>query len=830
MTIFSCSREIQLEKDQYLLSKIEFTGNEKVYNETLEDLIPLNQKPNTRPLGLPITPRVAFYNIGLNNFKPEKEKERMELFQARLSTLPSDFSGVVKTERIKQKLRKKINRSQENLDSGLKWFWRNLGEPQAIISESQIENTTNIIIKFLHDTGFKDAIATFSIDTLITNDKVKVTYRIHEGQVYTIDSVRFLIDDYRLDSVIRSNISETFLKPGSNFDIRLVEQEKLRIENLAKSNGYYNFLNQYIEHRADNETHSEKDFIEQKHGILELEINNPTGRKIHPYYRINEIVFKGFDPYQEASTISPDTTVLNGIKYITLNKRIPIRLLDKKVVSRPGQLYSLGKITETQRQIGLLNQFSFASSQVNPINEELLNLEYFAPMLEKYTLSTGPGINHIYNGGTGFLGFGIPATLTARNLSKRLEIFEAAGRVFFEGQPSPLDANTIKGSLEIGSNFTITYPNITFFGKDINKLTLKNPRSQFGAGFNYSEPFWGNRLNFKVNSNYSWQPALFTTIYLSVLDASLVNTNYNLRNEAGLQFYNSLVEQQKLGNNLKVTFDPQFVSSINMSYIFNNQSPQKPYSSSRFLRIFGESGGTIQNFFKNKDRINLIETLFPLRQDFNSPDTVRAYFRFVKVNFDYRRYFNISPNSSFAYRINIGITNPYGKNKSLPYEKNFFAGGSNSVRAWSPRSLGVGSARPDTAAGNVIPQPGDILLEGSFEYRKKVARLFGDIQLATFIDYGNVWKWYQIETESKINKANFAMDRFYKEFAVGTGFGIRYDLTYFLFRFDWGIKIIDPSRNPGDRFVLDNFSLRKDPVTGTKPYGLQFNLGIGYPF
>ncbi len=828
-TLWSCSREIQLEKNQHVLGKIEFEGNENVYTETLDDFIPLNQKPNSRPLGLPITPRVWFYNFGLEQFNEAKQRKKLEKQEAMYANLPQDFSANVRIERQKQKLRKKINKSTENINTGIKWFWRNIGEQQTIITESQITETSQKLVKFLHDIGYKDATASYRIDSL-KSEKVKVTYVINEGQPYIIDSIRYVVTDRRLDSLIRSNRNSSAIFPGDLFDIRKVEQEKSNLENLAKKHGYYNFLSRYIQHSADNPTHNASDFEREKHGILEIEILNPAPNTPHAYYNLKEIIFKGFDPYQEINTLKPDTSVYNGIKYITLNNRIPINLLDKKLITRPGQLYNIYNIAETQRQIGLLNQFSFASSQLTALNDKEVNLEYFAPMLEKYTLSTGPGINHIYNGGTGFLGFGVPATLTARNLTKRLEIIEAAGRVFFEGQPSPLDANTIRGSLEIGSNFTITYPNITLFGKDFDKLSLKNPRSQFGAGFNYSEPFWGNRLNFKVNSNYSWQPKLYTTIYLSVLDASLVNTNYNLNNEAGRSFYNSLVEQQRLGNNLKVTFDPQFVSSINSSYVYNNQNPQQPYGSSQFLRIFAESGGTAQNFLKNKDRINLIESLFPLRQDFNSPDTVRAYFRYVKLNIDYRRYSNIGPSSSFAYRFNIGATNPYGKNKSLPYEKNFFAGGSNSIRAWSPRSLGVGSALPDTAAGNIIPQPGDILLEGSFEIRKKVARLFGDIQLATFLDFGNVWKWNQIETDAKRDKANFSFDRFYKEFAVGTGFGLRYDLTYFLFRFDWGIKVVDPSKPAGQRFVLDDFSLKKDPNTGTNPYGLQFNLGIGYPF
>ena len=97
--------------------------------------------------------------------------------------------------------------------------------------------------------------------------------------------------------------------------------------------------------------------------------------------------------------------------------------------------------------------------------------------------------------------------------------------------------------------------------------------------------------------------------------------------------------------------------------------------------------------------------------------------------------------------------------------------------------------------------------------------------MAVFLDAGNVWKWHQINIPERYNKSNFDLGRFYKEIAVGTGFGVRWDLGFFLFRFDWGIKVMDPSRPEGDRYVLNKFSVRRGA-----PYGLNLNFGIGYPF
>jgi outer membrane protein insertion porin family len=821
------------------LGELAFKGNEKIISEYLSEIVPLNQKPNNKPLNLPwiqFTPRVWFYNFGQNRFSLPKHEAKLIEARNRLASFPENYTNDAKTERKKQKTQRAIKRYQENIIEQNGWFWRNIGEAQTVINRKGMVETSARIQKFYHDTGFRDATVNYSIDSisLLATDKIKVTYLINEGTKYIIDTVMYEVEDPVLDSLLEAHANKRAIKPGDAFDYRLVEAEKNRIEQLTKEYGYYNFINRFIIHEAFNATYDLKKFEEEKHGNLRFRILNPPNQDGHRSYKIAKVVFKGFDPYANPDATQADTLMLNSVEYITVNSNIPIPLLDKKIITRPDQLYNISNITETQRQISLLNQFAFASSQISPVNEQEVSLEYFVPQLQKYSFNTGPGINHVYNGNTGFLGFGVPVTLTARNLMKRLDVFEASGRIFREGQPSPLGNTDLNSSWEIGTNLSLTFPNISIFGKDIERLRLKNPRSQIGGGFNYSEPYWGSRLNFRLNNNYRWQPNKYSTVFFSFLDANLINTNYNLSDPAGKAFYENLVSEEQRGNNLKTTFDPQFVSSFNGSYVYNDQNLQNPYASSRFLRIFVESGGTMLNFARNKDRIPFIESLFPLRSDINSPDSVRKYFRFVKINVDYRQYINLTPGSSLAYRFNVGVANPYG-NKSLPYEKNFFVGGSNSIRAWSPRSLGVGSAFPDTASNYIIPQAGDILLEGSFEWRKKVARFFGDIQFAVFIDAGNIWKWYQINTPEKYNKANFDFRRFYKEIAVGTGFGLRYDLSYFQFRFDWGIKVVDPSRPEGDRFVLDEFKLRRrltdaEGKTYNNPYRLIFNLGIGYPF
>ncbi|MGB3465731.1 MAG: BamA/TamA family outer membrane protein, partial [Cyclobacteriaceae bacterium] len=166
----------------------------------------------------------------------------------------------------------------------------------------------------------------------------------------------------------------------------------------------------------------------------------------------------------------------------------------------------------------------------------------------------------------------------------------------------------------------------------------------------------------------------------------------------------------------------------------------------------------------------------------------------------------------------------------LPYEKFFFAGGSNSIKAWQPRRLGPGSYRQEDDDGNFnyqIEQPGDIIIEGGVELRTK---LFGFINWAYFVDIGNVWTWY--EDESRVG-AQFEWNDFATELAVGTGMGLRLDFSFLLVRVDMGVKVFDPAQPMGDRFVLDEFTLKRSPRIPTDTRVInspQLNIGIGYPF
>jgi outer membrane protein assembly factor BamA len=188
------------------------------------------------------------------------------------------------------------------------------------------------------------------------------------------------------------------------------------------------------------------------------------------------------------------------------------------------------------------------------------------------------------------------------------------------------------------------------------------------------------------------------------------------------------------------------------------------------------------------------------------------YSQYLRFDSDFRYYRYFGHSSSLAMRSIIGLGIPYANSTVMPFVKSFFGGGANGNRAWIARSLGPGGFQ--NPSGVRVDQIGDIKLEWNFEYRSKIYKMF---EGAAFMDAGNIW----LRQEDKQRPlANFDINRFYKEIAIGVGAGLRLNFDYFIIRLDIAYKMRDPSGSFGNRWVLKNQKLGQGNL----------NFGIGYPF
>ena len=222
----------------------------------------------------------------------------------------------------------------------------------------------------------------------------------------------------------------------------------------------------------------------------------------------------------------------------------------------------------------------------------------------------------------------------------------------------------------------------------------------------------------------------------------------------------------------------------------------------------------IANQFRteNRDTFSLAGLAFA---QFGSLDIDAQYFKFLR------------PTRSFAFRLNGGIAFPFGTSEDIPYVKQFFAGGPNSIRAWRIRELGPGSYRdPSTFPAyqeNATPfyQTGDVKLIFSAEYRFLLFQSSSfDFEGTLFLDGGNVWT---LKEDVDRPGSQFST-RFWREIALGTGFGINADFKYFILRLDLGYKVRNPYPNPNGIY----WAIQELQERGFK--GINYNLGVGRAF
>jgi outer membrane protein assembly factor BamA len=863
---------------RYLLYTSVVRGSRVISGDELAGLIP--QKPNRRIARTPLTPALWIYQGAAQNYHPEAARRELlakttefDTLSERLATNPDALRTVNRRfERQARKLRRYIEEGN--------WWMRNLGEAPTYFYSRDVEANAKKMQTYLQQRGFFQARVGYALDTLLEN-RVRANYLITEGIPYNLRRFTYDIADSRIDSLVRATASESLLKPNERFQEPNFNKERIRIEELLRNNGYYGFSRQYVRFDPDSSVSQMSDTLARLVDVWTV-ITNPLDQPAHPYYRVSDVRVTVTPDAPSVSTNSPvrssqrairrsnrldtlptdsvarpqrirvevavplDTVVQNGVRYLYSGRFFPTRLLDSKIRIRPGQLYSQLNQTTTQRQLFLLNQFKFVNVGFTELDADStqttnslrrLQANITATPLTKYESSLETGFFVLYQGQNVPGPFG-SFSLRGRNLFGGLETFEASLRGGIEYQTGFISNQQFYKSTELGINTSLSFPQILFPGRLRFQFSPDNPRTQIGIGYNYTIRPDYLRTTLRATMAYTWQPSPSRLFSVFLADVNLINTTFAGR-PLGADFEKELKRQQDEGSTLYLSFRRSFSSSINFVYTYNNNILNQNRRAN-FLRIAAESGGTTLNLFNTNQ----------LDKFFNRLDTVRGlqYYKYLRLNGDFRHYIPIRKYTTLAFRVNTGIVVGYGPGQAVPYERFFFVGGSNSLRAWPSRRLGPGGALPQsTTANNQQPvysirypeqfaynfeQPGQVLLEGSAELRGRLFHLGADINGAVFVDVGNVWA---LPGTNAKPRASLGSGPFLSQFAVGTGVGIRFDFSFFIIRLDGAVKVWDPARrflnNEGqavdERFFLPQFSFAQ-LFRGPNP--LVVNFGIGYPF
>ena len=858
----ACAPKSTLKKDEYLLGNQIFKGNKAVKTEDLEPLLP--QRPNRRFLGIPgATVSLWIYQALDKRYDREPQRRLLDSVNRYYG---QQFELYANDSRKLSKLRRKYNRLSNKFRlrvEGGNWWMRTLGEPPVYFSERDTRNNALKIKGYLVNQGYRDAWVNFSTDTLF--GRIRTTYILTEGIPHRLREVDIMTHkDPAIDTLLKNSREATQLRPGNNYRNSDVVNESIRIEKLMRENGYFGFDRNYLRPvqnalgkrnggflvdttRRDPATDSIFHIVD----IKGLQVNYPRNQTSHTRYRFNTVGFRVENLPGEPQNGPRDTTVYRGLTYsFTPKHYYSPRVLDSKLLIRPQTLFRQTDWDETYRQLSVLDQFQFINIETDTTAGYIKALVRVIP-LDKYQVTGEGGVNVVQNLPGPFMN----GTFRVRNIFGRLENFEVSLRGALDANFGLNRANSdLVRTLEMGINTALIFPRILFPGRVAANLNRKTPRSIVSLGYNYTNrDFLGAdpdfiRSGFQASLRYNWKKSDFEYFSFTALDFSVLQSRQS-------QVFSKLLDSlyNYGGNPLKFSFQSAVISSLSFSYVFNNNLIGQNRRA-HYLRLFAESGGTSLNFLRQQ-KLPLGLEGFEL-------------YKFLKGNAEYRKYRPLGPKSTLVYRANFGLIFNYNNRRVAPYEKSLTGGGSNSLRAWPPRRLGLGSAYPnvDLQTGSPIfrngrtgatttlqpgvtdyggyeyrfEQLGDVLMEANLELRGHLFRFVGDINYALFLDVGNVWRLRLDKSTTpnqNIMNGVFDVKRFYKEFAVGTGAGLRYDLSYFIFRLDVGIKVYDPSRKfqttntlgqsvtIDERYLLPRFSFRR-----SGPNYPVFNIGIGYPF
>ncbi len=790
-----CISTKRLQENEKLLYRQTIEAPKGFNKEGLNDLFV--QKANDRLGPLPISISVGIYYKGKKNYSKEKfiaKKEKAERKFDRKIAATKNQKRIANLQYRKQNKVDAINKKIENGNLFMQW-----GEPITVFDTGAMHQTKSKITAFLFNKGFFQA-KTSSAFNEGRKKRITVNYTITPGPQFVYDTIFFNIPDQRVAELVAKNIPLSLIKKGDPYDQGKLSKERDRVDLLLKDHGYYDFSKQFIDFSAD--TSSIKNKIK-----LQMEILNPTKRGYHKQFKVDSVIF-----ITDVSTFGKPNekrhnTPYHRITFSSFQDLFSKKILAQRVFIAKDSLYSRTKTFSTQRQLANLDNFKFVNVNYDTTGGKFVANLFTSPM-ERYTWGNEAGMTVTQ----GFPGPYFSSNFKKRNVFGGLEIMDINGRFGFEGVAAATSTNSFYKSTEASANISFTFPQFLFPFRSTAafRYAKNNPRTKLLAGYTYTDRPEYQRSISTVSATYTWD--LQRRLQFSFSPATLNIITSTLSPE----FKNQLDSlQRKYGNNLINAFKPSYVSSMIFTLTWNNNYGVAQKSST-FARATFESGGTLLNIYSPKFII----------------DKGLERYQYLRASLDFRKNIALSKTRAFAFRLNSGFGYIYSPNNVLPYEKNFFAGGSNSVRAWRPRRLGLGSDPPQVStniSGNgyfdySFEKPGQLLLEGSMEWRQK---LVGFVHYAFFIDAGNSWA---VGTTQNI-KATFAWDKFYKQFGIGTGVGLRFDFTFLILRFDVGIKAWEPADDPNrpiGHFVLWNAKWWK-PYTATQEPVI-YNIGIGYPF
>lgn len=669
---------------------------------------------------------------------------------------------------------------------------KKIGEKPAYFSDVKLEDTENLIDNRLENNGFFYSSTTSTIEKDTVKKTVKTNYTVRVSKPYRLKSYQLEVDsldalgDIPVYREISKSLKETILKEGNRYNLDAFKAERERIDQYLKKKGYYNFNSNFILFQADT------NLSENRKYNLYLKLKPGVPEKSKVPYVLNKIEVNP-NTTKDTSDQMRNMEIIEGISFKQNEIFFKPKRLNPFILLRPGQFYDPVKSKYSSQRLSSIGTYKFVNIDYEEIESNIMDSVVPDSIHTRYlnaTISLSPLTKRSIRAelqavtkSNDFTGPNLSLTYLNRNIFKGGENFSASGNIGYEKQFGRKTNGS--SSLRLGVSMSLTYPRLIFPGNLGRHFKYSIPKTKITTGFDYFRRSNLYNLNsYSGSFGYVWNASNKV-----IHQFNPIQIDYVKLGQTSAQFDSTL----NANPFLKRSFEQQFIAGLTYSYTFNELDKTNKKGEFYLRFNYDMAGNTIDLLGKTREG-DSAKSLLGLQ-----------YAQYVKGDLDLSYHYSINNSEhTIVGRVFGGIGIPYGNSETLPFVKQYFSGGSYSVRAFQIRGLGPGEYQPDENVDSYFDRSGDIRLEGNLEYRFP---LISVLKGAIFADAGNIWN-----LTDNLEGGKFTSD-FYKQFGVGAGIGLRVDVQGFVIRFDFAA----PLKRPSTTWDFDY----KNPV---------FNFAIGYPF
>lgn len=763
-------------------------------------------------------------------------------------------TGASKDEQviIKSKLYTQIEDSAKVIVKDKFFVFHYITNP-AIFDTNAVAQSAFNMHSLLLNLGYYHPEIYYSFDTVTrkkTQKRVSVTYDVKTGKRTLIDTVAYLFNQPDLEALALSTKKNSLLQPNTPVSKSGIIDETNRLVNVFKNNGYYKFTSDQIRATGDTTiaalTSVSEDPFEQLRLLAEAneKRNKPTIRlgfqlnnvqdtnSLQKYYIKDIFVIPDFSPGDKYTDSSLQVRTFKNYTAKYHDKLFKFSMIGRNLAVKKDSVFRQSDYFKTINDLYKLGVWE--SPTIDIIEQKdtnLLNLVVKLVPLKRYAFegniemsySANNATNNITSSASGnLLGLSANLSVTDRNLARsaiRMTNGIKAGVEFNTSHRN--SSGTFINSNELSYSNTLLFPKFIFPLGGYNTRKLITNQSFINTNISLINRIdFFNQQVFNTSYGFNW-----TNNEKHLWSLKLFNFDYRRLYNRSKSFDSTLEENPFL----KYSFNTALVMGSGISYSLAKANPRNPKLVTNFTVNFEESG-LLWDLLKEKNK---------------SPQNGNFFNKYLKefIKTDIKYVYTINhPKSALAFSAFAGVGIPLSKaDTTLPFFKQYFGGGPNSMRGWPVRGIGVGGQQlaPYESKGiRFNDRTGDIQLEGNAEYRFNIAPLFSNavlFQMALFTDIGNIWNFKNTRPDGGIDTTQFKFKNLYKQLGVSSGVGFRFDFSYFLIRFDVAFRFKRPDvlEDDGWQFPDINFKNLFGSSYDNRLWRYEnFNatIGIGYPF